>query len=48
MKNFIQKLEEIGGNAVVNLRFETGSYQQQGSGWVTTYILIYGEAIIVD
>lgn len=48
LKQFVQKLESIGGNAVINLRFETGSYQQQGSGWVTSYILIYGEAVIAS
>jgi uncharacterized protein YbjQ (UPF0145 family) len=48
MCNFIQKLEELGGNAITNFRFETGSYQQQGSAWVVTYLLIYGEAVSTD
>ena len=41
-------LEEVGGNAITNLRFEAGSYQQQGSGWAAAYIVIYGEAVLVD
>lgn len=48
IETLIQKLDEIGGNAIINLRFESGSYQQQGSGWISTYILIYGEAVITD
>lgn len=48
MQKFLQKLDELGGNAIVNIRFETGSYQQQGSGWINTFILIYGEAVIAD
>lgn len=45
--SFFDKATELGANAVVNLKFENGSYQQNGSGWIVSYILIYGEAVLV-
>ena len=48
IQDFVKKLQESGASAVINFRFEIGSYQQQGSGWITTYIIIYGEAVIID
>ena len=42
-----QMAREKGANAVVNVRMTTGSYHQQGSQWEVTYIVVYGEAVIL-
>jgi hypothetical protein len=34
-----------GANAVINIRLTSGTYQQQGSGWNTTYVIACGEAV---
>ena len=47
MQKFLDKSNQIGGNAVINFRFETGTYQQNGSGWNVTYLFLYGEAVHV-
>jgi uncharacterized protein YbjQ (UPF0145 family) len=46
MDSFFNKAVEIGADAVINLKFENGSYQQNGSGWVVSYLMIYGEAVL--
>ena len=46
-QSLLQIAREKGANAVVNVRIATGSYQQQGSQWETTYIVAYGEAVIL-
>lgn len=48
MDKFVKNVENLGGNAIINFQFETGSYQQQGSSWVVTYIIMYGEGVVVD
>jgi len=45
LKKFSKLAEEKGADAVINTRITTGTYQQQGSGWNVTYIIVYGEAI---
>lgn len=39
--------KELGANAVLNMRLVTGSYQQQGSQWMVTYVIAYGDAVIL-
>ena len=46
MDSFFDKATELGANAVINLKFESGSYQRNGSGWVVSYLMIYGEAVV--
>lgn len=46
-QSLIQTAKEKGANAVVNTRITTGSYHQQGSKWEVTYIIAYGEAVIL-
>jgi uncharacterized protein YbjQ (UPF0145 family) len=45
--SLVQTARESGANAVVNVRVTTGSYQQQGSQWEVTYIVAYGDAVIL-
>lgn len=45
MQKFLNKVDQIGGNAVVNFNFEAGTYQQSGSGWNVSYLFLYGEAV---
>ena len=45
-QKFVNSVEKAGGNAIINFRFETGSYQQIGSAWITSYLLIYGEGVL--
>jgi uncharacterized protein YbjQ (UPF0145 family) len=47
-KDFFKLAKEKGANAIINTQLITGTYQQQGSGWNSTYIIIYGEAIITE
>ena len=37
-----------GANAVVNVRIMSGSYQEQDSQWEVTYIVAYGDAVILE
>ena len=37
-----------GANHVINTKVVTGSYQQQGSALVVTYITVYGDAVRVS
>jgi uncharacterized protein YbjQ (UPF0145 family) len=48
INDFVKKAEEMGGNAIINFRFETGSYQPLNSGWGTSYFIIYGEVVVVE
>jgi uncharacterized protein YbjQ (UPF0145 family) len=47
-KNFFKLAKEKGANAIINTRLTTGTYQKQGSGWNSTYIIIYGEAVLTE
>ncbi len=40
--------EECGANAVINVRVIAGSYQQYGSGWFVTYLIAYGDAVVLS
>ena len=44
-KNFLKLAKDKGADAIINARIVTGTYQQQGSGWNATYLIIYGEAV---
>lgn len=46
-KSLLSIAEKLGANAVVNVRLTTGSYQQLGSGWISTYIIAYGDAVVL-
>jgi uncharacterized protein YbjQ (UPF0145 family) len=48
IEKFITHIEDIGANTVINFRFETGSYQSKIGLRNTTYLLIYGEAVIAS
>lgn len=48
LNDFVSAAEKKGGDGIINVRFESGSYKQQGSGWVVSYILMYGEVVICD
>lgn len=39
---------KVGANAVVNINITSGSYQVQGSAWEVTYIIAYGDAVILE
>lgn len=42
------KAKEVGANAIVNFRYATGSYQRNGAGWVTSYLIAYGDAVLLE
>ena len=46
MDSFFNKAVELRADSVVNLRFESGTYQQNLPYWPTSYLIIYGEAVI--
>lgn len=37
-----------GGNAIINFKYETGSFQRTGSGSVSSYIIAYGDAVFIE
>ncbi|MCY1292863.1 hypothetical protein D9M70_421050 [compost metagenome] len=39
---------ELGANAIINFRYETGSYQKNGTGFVTSYLIAYGDAVRLE
>lgn len=39
---------ELGANAVINVRLTSGSYQKQGSGQYVTYVIAFGDAVILE
>jgi len=47
-KNLLSAARDKGANAVVNVRLVSGSYQAKGSAWIVTYIIAYGDAVIVE
>ena len=40
--------QERGANAVVNVRLASGSYQKQGSQFLVTYVVAFGDAVVVE
>lgn len=47
-KRLLSAAKEKGANAVVNVRIVSGSYEQQGSKWAVTYVLAYGDAVLIE
>lgn len=47
-RGLLDAAKDKGANAVVNVRVIAGSYQQQGSQWEVTYVVAYGDAVILD
>lgn len=47
-KTFLGKAKNMGANAVINFKIETGSYQQYGSQWHFSFVILYGEPVIVE
>ncbi|TAJ06202.1 heavy metal-binding domain-containing protein [Pectobacterium versatile] len=43
-----KEAQKLGANAIVNFRYETGSYQRNGTGWVASYLIAYGDAVILE
>jgi len=48
LQKFVNSAEAKGSNAIINFRFDTGTYQQVGSSWIYTYLIIYGEGVVVS
>jgi hypothetical protein len=47
-RSLLDAAKESGANAVINVRLSTGTYQQQGSQWQVTYIIAYGDAVVLS
>lgn len=47
-ESLLAAAKEKGANAVVNVKLMSGSYQAQGSQWQVTYIIAYGDAVVVN
>lgn len=47
-RGLLESALEKGANAVVNVRITSGSYQQQGSQWQVTYVIAFGDAVILE
>ncbi len=48
MLAIIQNAQQLGANAIIDLKATTGSYQQQGSQWQVSQTLYSGTAVIVE
>jgi hypothetical protein len=46
--SLVAAARERGANAVINVRLTTGTYQQQGSQWNVTYVVAYGDAVVLS
>ena len=44
-QGLLNAASDAGGDAVINMRVSTGSYQAQGSQWVCAFVIVYGEAV---
>lgn len=44
----INLTKEKGGNAIINFKYETGTFQRTGSGSVSSYIVAYGDAVFIE
>ena len=44
----LAEVQDKGGNAAVNVRLMSGTYQRQGSGWNETYVVAYGDAVVLE
>ena len=47
-RSLLDAAKERGANAVINVRLAVGSYQQQGSQWQVTYVIAYGDAVVLS
>jgi len=47
-ESLLAAAKEKGANAVVNVKLMSGSYQAQGSQWQVTYIIAYGDAVVIN
>lgn len=47
-QSLLATAQEHGGNAVINVQVVSGSYQQQGSKWNVTYVIVYGDAVVLS
>ena len=46
-ENLVKCAKKDGADAVINAKMTTGSYQEGGSGWIVSYITVYGESVIL-
>ena len=46
-QKLLETAKKSGANAVVNARIMTGSYEAQGPKWQVTYVIAYGDAVVV-
>ncbi len=45
----IKKAESIGANAIINFRYEIGSFQAAlGTAWNNAFIIAYGDAVVIS
>lgn len=44
----IKKANSVGGNAIINFRYETFLFQSGGDGWNNAFIIAYGDAVLID
>ncbi|EAO1734938.1 hypothetical protein DB202_23995 [Salmonella enterica] len=39
---------KTGANAIINLQYTSGAYQRNGSGFVTSYLIVTGDAVLLE
>ncbi|ETO41273.1 heavy metal-binding domain-containing protein [Morganella sp. EGD-HP17] len=44
----IKKANSVGGNAIINFRYETVLFQSGGDGWNNAFVIAYGDAVIIS
>lgn len=43
-----EEAKKLGANAVINFRFDSGTYQNNGLYSIQGYIITYGDAVIIE
>jgi len=46
-ESLIRVAREQGANAVINVQLTTGSYEEAVNQWEASYLIVYGEAVIL-
>ncbi|MCU6213357.1 YbjQ family protein [Morganella morganii] len=44
----VKKANSVGGNAIINFRYDTFLFQSGGDGWNNAFIIAYGDAVIIS
>ncbi|EEK9561002.1 heavy metal-binding domain-containing protein [Salmonella enterica] len=44
----LSEATRMGANAIINFRYTSGSYQRSGHGFITSYLIATGDAVLLE